>query len=129
MKNYYYLLGVEHDAEVEDIKKAYRKLASKFHPDANQGDAWFEERFKEIQEAYYVLINPESRSDYDLELQASFQQVYTQSPINVSEAQRREEMINFKEEVLRRKQEELDAREAALNHQWRELQQWYNKYA
>jgi curved DNA-binding protein CbpA len=66
MKNYYYILGVERNATLEEIKKAYKKLALKFHPDQNNGDKFFEERFKEIAEAYEVLSNQERRKQYDL---------------------------------------------------------------
>jgi len=55
MKNYYYILGVGEDASQEEIKRAYRKLSLKFHPDHNQGDKYFENRFKEINEAYEHL--------------------------------------------------------------------------
>ena len=48
MKNHYQTLGLKRDASNDDIKKAYRKLAQKFHPDKNDGDKFFEERFKEI---------------------------------------------------------------------------------
>lgn len=60
-KNYYEILGVEADASAEDIKKAYRTLSKKHHPD-HGGD---EEKFKEINEAYSTLSNPEKRKDYD----------------------------------------------------------------
>jgi formylglycine-generating enzyme required for sulfatase activity len=66
MKNYYYILGVERNATLEEIKKAYKKLALKFHPDQNNGDKFFEERFKEIAEAYEILSNQERRNQYDL---------------------------------------------------------------
>lgn len=66
MKNYYYILGVERNATLEEIKKAYKKLALKFHPDQNNGDKFFEERFKEIAEAYEVLSNQERRKQYDM---------------------------------------------------------------
>jgi DnaJ-class molecular chaperone len=64
-KDYYEILGVRRDASSEEIKKAYRKLARKYHPDVNPGDAESEERFKEISEAYHVLIDPEARKKYD----------------------------------------------------------------
>ncbi|WP_287417305.1 DnaJ domain-containing protein, partial [Oceanithermus sp.] len=65
MKDYYAVLGVSRDASQEEIKKAYRKLALKYHPDKNPGDPSAEERFKEINEAYAVLSDPEQRARYD----------------------------------------------------------------
>jgi molecular chaperone DnaJ len=64
-KDYYKVLGVSHDATKDDIKRAYRKLAQKHHPDANKGDARAESRFKEISEAYAILSNEEKRRQYD----------------------------------------------------------------
>jgi curved DNA-binding protein len=64
-KDYYQILGVSKDADVDDIKKAYRKLARKHHPDVNPGDDKAEERFKEINEAYQVLSDAEKRAKYD----------------------------------------------------------------
>ena len=65
MSDYYKLLGVERSASAEDIKKAFRKLAMQYHPDRNQGNASAEEKFKEINQAYEVLSNPEKRKAYD----------------------------------------------------------------
>ncbi|TAH18499.1 MAG: hypothetical protein EAZ08_11460 [Cytophagales bacterium] len=65
MKDYYYILGVQPTASTEEIKKAYRKLSLKFHPDKNEGDKFFEDRFKEIQEAYEVLVDEARRKLYD----------------------------------------------------------------
>ncbi|UYQ63437.1 molecular chaperone DnaJ [Streptomyces peucetius] len=64
-KDYYKVLGVPKDATEAEIKKAYRKLAREFHPDANKGDAKAEERFKEISEANDILGDPKRRKDYD----------------------------------------------------------------
>lgn len=64
-KDYYKILGVERNAPEQDIKKAYRKLAMKYHPDRNQGDKAAEDKFKEINEAYEVLGDKEKRSRYD----------------------------------------------------------------
>ena len=64
-KDYYSLLGVAKTAAQKDIKAAYRKLARKHHPDVNQGDASAEARFKEINEAYEVLGDPDKRKKYD----------------------------------------------------------------
>jgi molecular chaperone DnaJ len=63
--DYYRVLGVDRKAATADIKKAYRKLARKFHPDLNPGDKSAEARFKEIQEAYSVLSDPKKRAQYD----------------------------------------------------------------
>ena len=65
MADYYQILGVPRDADVEQVKKAYRKLALQYHPDRNEGSKDAEERFKEITQAYEVLRDPEKRSVYD----------------------------------------------------------------
>ena len=64
-KDYYKALGVAKTAKPAEIKTAYRKLARKYHPDANKGDASAEERFKEISEAYSVLSDEKRRKEYD----------------------------------------------------------------
>ncbi len=69
MVNLYEVLGVERKARLGDIKKAYRRLARKYHPDLNPGDKRSEERFKQISEAYDVLSDSEKRKRHDLELQ------------------------------------------------------------
>jgi len=65
MKNYYDLLGLKPDCSQEDIKKAYRKLSIKFHPDKNEGDDFFSDMFKQINEANEVLSNVTKREIYD----------------------------------------------------------------
>jgi DnaJ-class molecular chaperone len=64
-KDYYKTLGVARGASADDIKKAFRKLARKYHPDVNPGDRKSEEKFKEINEAYEVLSDPDKRRKYD----------------------------------------------------------------
>ena len=64
-KDYYKILGVEKKASTDEIKKAYRKLALKYHPDKNKGDKTSEEKFKEINEANEVLGDPDKRKRYD----------------------------------------------------------------
>ncbi|MGH7370920.1 MAG: DnaJ domain-containing protein, partial [Candidatus Methylomirabilales bacterium] len=65
-RDYYQILGVSTSASPEEIKKAYRRLALKFHPDKNPDDPAAAEQFTEINEAYEVLSNPERRREYDL---------------------------------------------------------------
>ncbi|MBN9172042.1 MAG: DnaJ domain-containing protein [Microbacterium sp.] len=64
-KDFYKTLGVSKDVSEADLKKTYRKLARKYHPDSNQGDATAEAKFKEISEAYSVLSDAEQRAEYD----------------------------------------------------------------
>ena len=64
-KDYYEVLGVNRDASQSDIKKAYRKMAKKYHPDTNAGNAQAEAKFKEVSEAYSVLSDPKQKKLYD----------------------------------------------------------------
>ncbi len=68
MKDYYYFLGIPQNASAEDIKKAYRKLSLKYHPDKNDNDKFFSDRFKEIKEAYETLTDTDRRRLYDQNL-------------------------------------------------------------
>ncbi|MBN2587948.1 MAG: DnaJ domain-containing protein, partial [Candidatus Fermentibacteraceae bacterium] len=64
-KDLYSVLGMDENASQDELKKAYRKLAKKYHPDANPGDSKAEERFKEVSEAYDILGSKEKRAQYD----------------------------------------------------------------
>jgi curved DNA-binding protein len=79
--DYYEVLGIKKDGSAQDIKKAYRKLAMKYHPDRNKGDKEAEEKFKKISEAYAVLSDPEKRKQYDMFGESGFQQRYSQEDI------------------------------------------------
>lgn len=80
-KDYYKILGVDRKASDTEIKKAYRKLAMKYHPDHTKGDKSAEDRFKEISEAYAVLSDKEKRKQYDTFGSTDFQQRYSQEDI------------------------------------------------
>ncbi|NLL80370.1 MAG: DnaJ domain-containing protein [Clostridiales bacterium] len=71
MSNLYRVLGISSTATEEEIKKAYRTLSKKYHPDANPGDKAAEKHFQEVAEAYSVLQNPQKRKAYDQKLQKS----------------------------------------------------------
>ncbi|CAK8722131.1 MAG: curved DNA-binding protein [Candidatus Electronema aureum] len=78
---YYKILGVEKSATADEIKKSYRKLALKYHPDKNPGNKEAEAQFKEINEAYAVLSDEKKRKEYDTYGSAGFQQRYSQEDI------------------------------------------------
>jgi len=77
-KDYYKILGVSKNASASEIKKVYRKLAVKYHPDKNPGNrSQAEEKFKEISEAYYVLGDAKRKEEYDTFRKGGFRQTYT----------------------------------------------------
>ena len=80
-QDYYEILGLKKGASADEIKKAFRKLAIKYHPDKNPGDKKAEDRFKEINEAYAVLSDPEKKSQYDQFGSTGFHQRYSQEDI------------------------------------------------
>ena len=73
-RDYYDVLGVDKSADDATIKKAYRSLAKKYHPDMNQGDAEAEKKFKEVNEAYAILSDPQKKQQYDQFGHAAFEQ-------------------------------------------------------
>jgi curved DNA-binding protein len=79
--DYYNILGIDKKAGASEIKKAYRKLALKYHPDKTKGDKALEEKFKKISEAYAVLSDPEKKNQYDTYGSADFQQRFSQEDI------------------------------------------------
>ncbi len=81
MKDYYEVLGVKKNASEAELKKAYRKLAMKHHPDRNKDDKAAEEKFKELNEAYAVLNDPEKRKQYDMFGADGFHQRFSQEDI------------------------------------------------
>lgn len=107
MTNHYQILGVAENATSDEIKSAYRKLSKKFHQDKNEGDKYFEEMFKQINNAYEILSNEQNRKYYDFELR--------QSKINNSKNYQNSS-FKQKEEELKRKEEELKQKEAELNN-------------
>ena len=73
-QDYYQILGVGKDANERDIKKAYKRMAMKYHPDRTKGDKELEAKFKEIKQAYEVLSDPQKRQMYDQYGHEAFQQ-------------------------------------------------------
>lgn len=102
MKDYYYILGLTRTSTETDIKSAYRKLSVKFHPDKNDGDKFFEERFKDIQEAYETLSNSIKKASYDLKFQSG-----QPSNNNDSFNKYEEELKKKFDEELRKKEDEI----------------------
>ena len=78
-RDYYEVLGVDKKADDATIKKAFRTLAKKYHPDLNPNDKEAEEKFKEVNEAYGVLSDPEKRAKYDQLGHAAFDQTATEA--------------------------------------------------
>lgn len=121
MKNYYQILGIERNSSLPEIKKAYRKLATKFHPDKNGGDKFFEERFKEIQEAYEVLTIPLKKERYDNEYDVFFnKQKAHQTTSNKNQTENKQsksytEKENQRKEYDQKKKEEQAERERVNN--------------
>ena len=106
MKNHYQTLGIKRNATDDNIKSAYRKLAFKFHPDKNNGDKFFEERFKEIQEAYEILSDPYEKGKYDANYDFFFNYNWSQS----SQEESKYEAPKPDPEKVKKKKEEQERR-------------------
>ena len=111
MRDYYYILGIPKNATEKEVKTAYRKLSLKFHPDKNNGEKFFEERFIQIQEAYETLSDPYKKGDYDDQL----------NKFNSSQEDG-DNLHNIEEELKRKFEEEFRRREEEIkrNYQSRE---------
>ncbi|CAL1517702.1 DnaJ domain-containing protein [Chitinophaga sp. MM2321] len=117
MRDYYYILGIENNASDAQVKTAYRKLSQKFHPDKNDGDRFFEERFKAIQQAYETLSDPAGRTAYDRNLSQH-------NTTRVSAAVLKQYEDSFRrryEEKLKKKEQEMrqryEVREQRINNE------------
>jgi curved DNA-binding protein CbpA len=110
MKNYYHILGVHSNATIQEIKSAFRKLAIRLHPDKNSGDNFFEERFKDIKEAYETLSDVLRKNDYDTKLR------YYSGSLN-------HDAVNKYKELLKRKyKDELRKREEGMGRKYQALE-------
>ncbi len=107
MKNYYQVLGLNEEANLEEIKKSYKVYASKLHPDKHDGDKFFETFFKEIKQAYDILSNEQEKQSYDLKLKSKM-------PNEIK--------IRDKELILKNKEIELNIREKSLLKKLKDLE-------
>ena len=102
LKDYYYILGLSKNASLQEIKSAFRKLSLKFHPDKNNGEDFFTNRFKEILEAYEILSNEKKRIFYDEKLKQ-----FSNSNFNEKLRQREDELKKKYEEEIKREKEKI----------------------
>lgn len=122
MRDYYYILGIKDNATIADVKSAYRKLSLKFHPDKNGGEKFYEDRFKDIQEAYEVLSDASKRATYDFK----FRQ-YKSNKVDDGQLREHEERLRRKfNEELRKREEEIrqayQKRENKIREEFQETQ-------
>lgn len=121
MKNYYHVLNLQRNAPPEAVKEAYRKLSKKMHPDLNGGDRYFEEFFKEVQQAYEVLSNPTKRQTHNWELDNQggaepSKQRNVRDQESVQEYERK--LQQWFEELSKRQQEVFDLRLAEMQRRY-----------
>jgi curved DNA-binding protein CbpA len=108
-KDYYSLLGIPTNATLQDVKTAYRKLSKKFHPDHNPGDTYFEERFKEIQEAYNTLSDEYRRRIYDFNYKnTNLRQLEQDIKEKGEELEKQRKEYKKWQHELKQKEEEID---------------------
>lgn len=113
MKNYYQFLGINIDSTDEEIKKSFKLYASKIHPDKHNGDKFFEERFKEINESYEILSDYNKKRIYDSELK--------RKEINVQSFASKENSLRKKENELLIKEKNLLKKEKEIKSKLDEL--------
>ena len=109
-KNYYQVLGISRDASLIETKIAYRKLAQKFHPDKNDGDKYFADRFREVQEAYEILSNPLKKENYNREYDSFLNERQKTYSTN---ARKKESKRNPEQESKHKEKQEKAAKERA----------------
>jgi len=108
MRNHYQTLGLEPSASAAAIKKAYRLYAAKLHPDRNQNDDFFTERFREVQEAYQILSDPIEKQRYDREIQGQQKYLDELLALRAREAELRRREQRFRHQQQNQKLEEVE---------------------
>lgn len=119
-KNYYIILEINKNASAQEIKAAYRQLAKKYHPDKNIGNKAAEEYFKEIQEAYFILSNPEKRRKYDLKFfyknnYSSQTKKATSTPYRGNAYQYAQQQAQHKQQNNKKKEEDIQEDTSEVN--------------
>lgn len=120
MINFYKILGVKNFATSEEIKVAYRKLSKKFHPDLNDGDKFFEEKFKELQNAYETLSDSHRKEIYDKKLEnfyTSFENVKGENKTENREAKKQDEPRNQSQQKTYNKKESENKKAETYSNQ------------
>lgn len=126
MKNYYQFLGLSDDSTNEEIKKSFKTYAFKIHPDRHNGDKFFEERFKEVIEAYEILSDASRRKQYDIDLKRSH---YTLQDLRNKELKlrKREDELSNKEKQLLKKEKELKTKAEQLGKKEQDIRKQSNE--